>query len=320
MEVSFSDLTGNAAGGIDPLLLLGVALVGLSLAGVALLALLRRRGEVRRRAAGESGPQAGEGRGASARRALAGLVASVEPLIAAGDDGTRRLIRLRLVQAGCFDASAVPLFFAARIVAALAGGVAGALLSPLVSDQMEGANLALAVAAGAMVGWYTPNAWLARRIAGRVAVHREGFPDFMDLMVVCAEAGLTMEAAVERIAREFVEGHPSLAENLYIASLEVRAGTPLGAALERLGQRLGLEEAATFATLLQQSAELGTSLSHALRVYSEEMRSKRLGRAEEKAYALPSKLVVPLTVFVFPVLIVVLLYPAGVRVMSGMAT
>ena len=72
--------------------------------------------------------------------------------------------------------------------------------------------------------------------------------------------------------------------------------------------------------LLQQSAELGTSLSHALRVYSEEMRSKRLGRAEEKAYALPSKLVVPLTVFVFPVLIVVLLYPAGVRVMSGMAT
>ena len=96
--------------------------------------------------------------------------------------------------------------------------------------------------------------------------------------------------------------------------------TPLSSALERLGQRLGLEEAATFATLLQQSAELGTSLSHALRVYSEEMRNKRLGRAEEKAYALPSKLVVPLTVFVFPVLIVVLLYPAGVRVMSGMAT
>jgi hypothetical protein len=165
MEVSFSDLTGNAAGGIDPLLLLGVALVGLSLAGVALLALLRRRGEVRRRAAGESGPQAGEGRGASARRALAGLVASVEPLIAAGDDGTRRLIRLRLVQAGCFDASAVPLFFAARIVAALAGGVAGALLSPLVSDQMEGANLALAVAASAMVGWYTPQMRMICRFA-----------------------------------------------------------------------------------------------------------------------------------------------------------
>ena len=316
MELSLTD----PSGGIDPLLLLGVALVGLALAGIAVLALLRRRGEVRRRAAGESNAESGAARGVSARRALAGLVASVEPLIAAGDDGTRRLIRLRLVQAGCFDASAVPLFFAARVLAALLGGMAGALLGPFVSDQLEGANLALAVAGGAMLGWFVPSAWLSRRIAGRVAAHREGFPDFMDLMVVCAEAGLTMEAAIERIAREFVEGHPSLAENLYIASLEVRAGTPLSSALERLGQRLGLEEAATFATLLQQSAELGTSLSHALRVYSEEMRNKRLGRAEEKAYALPSKLVVPLTVFVFPVLIVVLLYPAGVRVMSGMAT
>ena len=141
-----------------------------------------------------------------------------------------------------------------------------------------------------------------------------GFPDFMDLMVVCAEAGLSMEAAIERIARELVEGYPSLAENLYMVSLEIRAGKSFTEALERMGERLAIEEATMLATLLQQSAELGTSLSQSLKVYSDEMRNKRMSRAEEKAYALPAKLVVPLTLFVFPVLIVTLMYPAVVRV------
>jgi tight adherence protein C len=145
-----------------------------------------------------------------------------------------------------------------------------------------------------------------------------GFPDFMDLMVVCAEAGLSMEAAIERIARELVDGYPSLAENLYMASLEIRAGKGFGEALQRMGERLGIEEATMLATLLQQSADLGTSLSQSLRVYSEEMRNKRMSRAEEKAYALPAKLVVPLTLFVFPVLIVSLMFPAVSRVMDMM--
>jgi tight adherence protein C len=101
-----------------------------------------------------------------------------------------------------------------------------------------------------------------------------------------------------------------------MASLEIRAGKPFGEALERMGRRLGIEEAVMLATLLQQSAELGTSLSQSLRIYSEEMRHKRMSRAEEKAYALPSLLVIPLTLFVFPVLIVALLYPAIVRVMN----
>jgi tight adherence protein C len=138
----------------------------------------------------------------------------------------------------------------------------------------------------------------------------------MDLMVVCAEAGLSMEAAIERIARELVDGYPSLAENLYMVALEIRAGKSFSDALDRMGERLAIEEARMLATLLQQSAELGTSLSQSLKIYSEEMRNKRMSRAEEKAYALPAKLVVPLTLFVFPVLIVTLMYPAIARVME----
>jgi tight adherence protein C len=140
----------------------------------------------------------------------------------------------------------------------------------------------------------------------------------MDLMVVCSEAGLSMEAAIDRIARELVEGYPSLAENLYMASLEMRAGKPFPEALERMGERLNIQEAGMLATLLQQSAELGTSLSQSLRVYSEEMRNKRMSRAEEKAYALPAKLVVPLTLFVFPVLIVTLMLPVVIRVSGSL--
>jgi tight adherence protein C len=146
-----------------------------------------------------------------------------------------------------------------------------------------------------------------------------GFPDFMDLMVVCAEAGLSMEASIDRIARELVEGYPSLAENLYMASLEIRAGKAFPEALERMGERVGIEEASMLATLLQQSAELGTSLSQSLRVYSDEMRNKRMSRAEEKAYALPAKLVIPLTLFVFPVLIVTLMLPVGIRISRAFA-
>jgi tight adherence protein C len=135
-------------------------------------------------------------------------------------------------------------------------------------------------------------------------------------MVVCSEAGLSMEAAIDRIARELVEGYPSLAENIYMACLEMRAGKSFPEALERMGERLNIQEASMLATLLQQSAELGTSLSQSLRVYSDEMRNKRMSRAEEKAYALPAKLVVPLTLFVFPVLIVTLMLPAIIRVMG----
>jgi tight adherence protein C len=167
-----------------------------------------------------------------------------------------------------------------------------------------------------VIGYLVPSFYLKRRIGRRTTQHRMGFPDFMDLMVVCSEAGLSMEASIDRIARELVEGYPSLAENIYMACLEMRAGKSFPEALERLGERLNIQEANMLATLLQQSAELGTSLSQSLRVYSDEMRNKRMSRAEEKAYALPAKLVVPLTLFVFPVLIVTLMLPAIIRVMG----
>ena len=173
------------------------------------------------------------------------------------------------------------------------------------------------VLVGGIFGYFAPSLYLSRVISVRQVEHRTGFPDFMDLLVVCADAGLSMEAALDRVGRELADSYRSLSANVHMATLEMRAGRTLGETLDHLADRLGLEEARSFATLLQQSEKLGSSLTEALRVYSDDMRHKRMSRAEEKAYSLPAKLSVPLTLCVFPVVIIVILLPVYVRLKLG---
>jgi tight adherence protein C len=309
------DLLGGDGGIVIALLVLS----GLGMIGLMGWGLVQGRSDVRRRAQeGVTGPVAAKNdRKAQNSASLERLVGYLETTFSGGDPHERRLIRLQLVQAGFFDQRAVAIFFGARIAAAAMLGVGTLLALPVLRPEMTSTNLWLATIGAAIAGYFAPSFYVKRRIARRADQHRMGFPDFMDLMVVCAEAGLSMEAAIDRIARELVEGYPSLAENLYMVSLEIRAGKSFTEALDRMGERLGIEEASMLAALLQQSAELGTSLSQSLRVYSDEMRNKRMSRAEEKAYALPAKLVLPLTVFVFPVLIITLMYPAAIRMMTS---
>ncbi len=288
---------------------------GIGLVALAASNAIEGRKDIKRRTSEGLGDGPGAEAGiASEYASLQRLVRYIETTFSGGDPHEKRLIRVQLVQAGFFDQRGVAIFFASRLAMALVLGLGALAVSPFLPIELAGAQKWLATGAFGIIGYFAPTLYIKRRIASRADQHRMGFPDFMDLMVVCAEAGLSMEAAIERIARELVEGYPSLAENLYMVSLEIRAGKSFTEALERMGERLAIEEATMLATLLQQSAELGTSLSQSLKVYSDEMRNKRMSRAEEKAYALPAKLVVPLTLFVFPVLIVTLMYPAVVRV------
>jgi tight adherence protein C len=299
-----------------PGLMIVLVASGLGLLAMGGLTLVQGRSDIKRRTS-EGAATVAAGPRAEAQ-SLFRLVAYLETTFAGGDPREAKRIRTQLTQAGFFDQRAVGIFFAARLGLALLFGAVAPLGAPLFKPDLAAGHLWLAAAAAAILGYFTPTLYLRRRIKQRIDQHRMGFPDFMDLMVVCAEAGLSMEAAIERIARELVEGYPSLAENLYMVSLEIRAGKSFTDALDRLGRRLAIEEASMLASLLQQSAELGTSLSQSLRIYSDEMRNKRMSRAEEKAYALPAKLVVPLTLFVFPILIVTLMYPAVVRVMGAL--
>ncbi len=181
---------------------------------------------------------------------------------------------------------------------------------------MSTTNKAGLLLGAASLGYFLPNIVLQRRINKLQQENRGGFPDVLDLMIVAAEAGLTLEASIDRIAREIEKTYPALSRQLSLAAIEMRAGRPLDQALRAFGERLGIDEVQGFATMIQQSKELGTSVSDALRVYSDEMRHKRMMVAEERAYALPAKLSVPVTAFILPVVIGIAVLPTVVRLMN----
>jgi tight adherence protein C len=230
--------------------------------------------------------------------------------------GETKELRRRMIQAGFLDPRAPAFFFLARGAAAIVLGLTAFFVMPMLL-RPDSPMLWPSIFIGGIAGYFGPNFYLSRRIATRQVEHRAGFPDFMDLLVVCADAGLSMEAALDRVGRELADSYRSLSANVHMATLEMRAGRTLSETLDHLADRLGLEEARSFATLLQQSEKLGSSLTEALRVYSDDMRHKRLSRAEEKAYSLPAKLSVPLTLCVFPVVIIVILLPVYVKVKMG---
>jgi tight adherence protein C len=284
------------------------------------MAAIRVRGAVKRRAAGISSDMMMSSGGRhslrhSSVKAAQRLIDRTTKHYSSLDGKNMKALRQRLIQAGIFDARAVGFFFLTRAVLAVGLGAVAFILVPLFTAA-DGLQWPLTGGAG-LVGYLGPSIVLDRIVASRRGEYRAGFPDLMDLLVVCADAGLAMTSALERVGRELADSYPHLSANIHMANLEIRAGRTMSEALEHLGDRLALDEVRSFATLIQQSDELGSSITDALRVYSEDMRHKRLSTAEEKAYALPSKLSLPLMVCVFPVLFVVILLPVFVRIKMG---
>ena len=248
----------------------------------------------------------------SSQKTVAKLIDSTTKHYGSANDENMKVLRRRLVQAGIYDPRGVAFFFIARTALAIGLAAATFLLLPLVRPT-GGTFFWLMVMASGVAGYVGPSVYIDKRISKRKLEHRSGFPDFMDLLVVCADSGLSLEASFERVARELGPSYPSLTANIHLTNLEIRAGRPLKEALEHFADRLALEESRAFATLINQSIDLGSSITDAMRVYSDDMRHKRLSIAEEKAYALPAKLAVPMMVCIFPVLFVIILLPVIVR-------
>jgi tight adherence protein C len=285
----------------------------------ALMLGARARSAVRRRAAGVATGEHSDQQNSLRHSGVAvarKLVDYTTKHYVAVDGENVKVLRRRLLQAGIYGSQAAAYFFLARAGMALALALAAAFALSLF-DAGAKTSFWLMIMVAAVLGYLAPSFYLDRRAARRRLEHQAGFPDFLDLLVVCADAGLAMEAALERVARELGDTHRSLAANIHITNLEIRAGSTLTEALEHLADRLGLDEARSFANLIQQSDELGSSISHALRVYSDDMRHKRLSRAEEKAYSLPTKLTVPMMICIFPAIFIVILTPVIVRVATG---
>jgi tight adherence protein C len=166
----------------------------------------------------------------------------------------------------------------------------------------------------AVFGFYLPDIWLKIRTANRKDKITRGFPDALDLLVVCVEAGMGLDAAINRVAEEISLSNKILSDELKVLNLELRAGKPRRDALQDLAVRTGLEDVSSLVTLLIQTDKFGTSIARALRVHSDSMRTARFQRAEELAAKLPVKLLIPLIFFIFPSLFVVIIGPAGIRI------
>jgi tight adherence protein C len=185
----------------------------------------------------------------------------------------------------------------------------------LAPDLDSYANL-LVVGISAVIGIVGVDAYIARRRRLFQQEYREIFPDLIDMLVVCSDAGLSLDAAFGRIGPEVSKTSPALGTNLAIVGAEARAGRSMEDALAGFAERVNLEEARAFVIMLRQSLELGTDIGDTLRVYSDEMRGKRLLRAEETANKLPVKMVLPLGVLIFPVILMVIMLPIIINLMG----
>lgn len=223
-------------------------------------------------------------------------------------------LRVRFMNAGYRSTTAPGLFFAAKTLLTFA--LPGLMILYIVitgTSLPPNTVLALLLIVAAF-GYFLPNAFLARRIAHRKREIFENFPDAIDLMTVCVEAGLGLDAALTRVGDEMHLTSPTLAEELHLVNLELRAGNSRDKALRNLALRTGVEEVDTLVAMLVQSDRFGTSVADALRVHSETLRTKRRLRAEEAAAKIPVKLLFPLIFCIFPAMLVVLLGPAFISI------
>lgn len=223
-------------------------------------------------------------------------------------------LRAKLIAAGFTSPAAPKIFTLARLVLVIVLPSAYLLLASTGGEELSFVRLYLFGSALALLGLYFPNLYITAKADRRQEAIRNGFPDCLDLMLVCVEAGLGLEAAMDRVGREMVTSHPLVAGLLSTATLQLRAGARREEALRKMGQSSGVDEIRSFATLLIQSDKLGTSIADTLRVYAAEMREKRRLRAEEKAHRLPVLISIPLVVCMLPTMIGVLMMPGVVRV------
>ncbi|MGC2856051.1 type II secretion system F family protein [Novispirillum sp. DQ9] len=297
-------------GGGTPLAVLALVFAAVILGVYGTASLVSTSAGVRRLRRAAGGEAAGLGRDGRLARLLRPLERTLEP----ADLEARSRLRLRLLRAGYYGPRAVGTYFALRFLMAVGLPIPLIVALPFVSRAVDPAPLLAAAGSLGLIGYILPSFWVNLRGARRAEAIRAGFPDALDLLLVCVEAGLGLDAAISRVGDELAATHPVISEQMRLTSLELRAGQAREDALRNLGQRCGVDEVAAFVTLLVQSQELGTSIGDSLRVYADDMRNARMMKAEERAAKLPVKMAVPLVLFMLPAFLGSLLWPVIIRV------
>jgi tight adherence protein C len=232
------------------------------------------------------------------------------------NDTAREKLRRKLLDAGFFRRQAVSYYAFARVAGAIVIPAMVFVASGLLLPHALGALRLPLLLAALLIGIAGPGFYLVRRQRALAQRYRQAFPDLLDLLVVCVDAGLSLEVAFDRVTGEVTKRSHALGMHLAIMSAEMRAGRSMVDALESLADRLRLQEAGSLVAMLRQSIELGSDVGDALRVFSDEMRDKRLLRAEEKANKLSVKMVIPLGLFIFPVVLLVTVLPVMIKLLK----
>ena len=220
--------------------------------------------------------------------------------------------KLRMLRAGYTSKNAVRMYHAMQFVLAITFLLFGMILAVIrsISGELTTNGMLMLTLLPCAIGYYLPKYWVDRRLQQRQTEIVQGFPDALDLMLVCVDAGQSLDQSIIRVGKESRAGYPALADEFDMVAQEVKAGKERISVLKDMAERVGVADVASFVTTLIQSATFGTSIADALRVYSADMRDKRIMRAEEKANMLPTKLTLGTMLFTVPPLLVILIGPS----------
>jgi tight adherence protein C len=220
--------------------------------------------------------------------------------------------KLKLLQAGYRSKNAVRMFHFLQFALGLIGLLLGVIYTLYQNSivPVTSKDMAMWIIGPGGVGYMLPKYWVTRRQAEREKRIENGFPDSLDMMLVCVEAGQSLDQAIIRVARELKSGFPDLADEFEIVAQEMKAGKDKASVLKDMSERAGVQDITSFVTVLVQSQQFGTSIADALRVYASEMRDKRVMRAEEAANKLPTKMTLATMMLTVPPLLVILIGPS----------
>lgn len=254
------------------------------------------------------------------KRLAVSVAGFMQPSAKAGDEKRRKArgkLKQKLARAGYRSVDAVPIFLFGKFAMPLViGGIASLILFVLYPVKLTATMQAGILIFAALVGCYLPDLLLKNKEQKLQHKLRRGLPDALDLMVICAEAGLSLDAGVQRVAEQMKTHAPQLAEEFRLTSLELRFLSERRQALENLANRTQLPGIRALCSTLIQTERYGTPLAHALRVLANEQRAERMLRAEEKGARLPAIMTVPLIIFILPALFVVVLGPAALSILD----
>lgn len=220
-------------------------------------------------------------------------------------------LRKNLAKAGIYSTAAIKIVTGAKVIFLGVGLVAGYLVGNMFGQLLLGLSI------GGLAGYLLPVFWLKTKISANQRALTYGLADGLDLMVVCVEAGLTVDAAMQRVGQELLMAHPALSREFGIAHMETRVGLSRSEALRNLGQRTANAALQSLASMLIQADRFGTSIAHALRIHAETLRNNRQHVAEEQAAKASVKMSFPLVLFIFPATFIVLIGPTIIRMMKS---